>query len=95
MITTKQRAKLRGLANDIEPILQIGKGGITENTLKQADEALTARELIKGTCLETCPITAREALEQICDALDAEPVSQLGRRFVLYRRNEKKPTIQV
>ena len=95
MITTKQRALLRGMANDMEPVLHIGKGGVTENTVKQADEALTARELIKGVCLETSPQTAREALGLLCERLDAQPVSQMGRRFVLYRRNEEKPGIQI
>ena len=95
MITTKQRAQLRSLANNIEPILHIGKGGINENLVKQADEALTARELIKGTCLETSPLTAREALEALCELTRAEPVSQVGRRFILYRKNHKDPKIKI
>jgi RNA-binding protein len=93
MITTKQRAQLRGMANNMEPVLHVGKAGITDNLIQQADEALTARELIKGTCLMNSPITAREALTQLCELTRSEPVSQVGRRFVLYRKNHKDPKI--
>lgn len=93
MITTKQRAQLRGMANNLAPVLHVGKAGITENLIQQADEALAARELIKGACLETCPITAREALTQLCELTRSEPVSQVGRRFVLSRKNHRDPKI--
>jgi RNA-binding protein len=93
MLTTRQRAYLRGLANDLEPIIHIGKAGITENLLKQGDDALNAREIIKGTVLENAPLTAREAIDALCSALRAEPVQTIGRRFVLYRKNHDKPQI--
>lgn len=93
MITTKERAKLRAMANNLEPILHVGKAGITENLVAQADAALTARELIKGACLESAPIAAREALTMLCELTRSEPVSQVGRRFVLYRKNHEEPKI--
>ncbi|MBQ8092278.1 MAG: ribosome assembly RNA-binding protein YhbY [Clostridia bacterium] len=93
MITSKQRAYLRGLANTLDPILHVGKDGLNDNLLKQADDALTARELIKGTVLQNCPISAREALDEIAAAVGAEPVQTVGKRFVLYRANPDEPEI--
>lgn len=93
MLTTRQRAALRGMANTLEPIVHVGKGGLNENLIKQADDALQARELIKGTVLETCPMDAKEALQALCEATRAEPVQAIGRRFVLYRMNRKEPKI--
>ena len=93
MITSKQRAYLRGLANTLDPILHVGKDGLNDNPLKQADVALTARELIKGTVLQNCPISAREALDEIAAAVGAEPVQTVGKRFVLYRANPDEPEI--
>ncbi|MBQ6691955.1 MAG: YhbY family RNA-binding protein [Clostridia bacterium] len=95
MLNSKQRAALRALANRQEPILHVGKGGINDNLIKQAEEAIVARELIKGTVLETAPIDAKEALEILCQALRAEPVQAIGRKFVLYRKNHENPVIQV
>lgn len=86
MITSKQRAGLRAMANTITPIAQIGKGGITENVIKQLDDALEARELIKVTVLETALMTAREACDIACEELYAEPVQCIGLKFVLYRQ---------
>ena len=65
MLTSKQRAYLRGLANSLEPILHMGKGGLSDAMIRQADDALTARELLKGKALETAPISARETAEAI------------------------------
>ncbi|MBO5570057.1 MAG: YhbY family RNA-binding protein [Clostridia bacterium] len=93
MLTSKQRAYLRGLANTQEPILHVGKDGVGENMVRQADDALTARELIKGTVLQNSPITSREALDELCLATGAEPVQTIGNRFVLYRAKEKDPVI--
>ncbi len=92
-MTSKQRAYLRGLANDYEPIVHIGKGGISDALVKQADDALEARELIKGRVLETAPKTARETAEEIAAAVGAETVQVIGRTFVLYRRRAEEPTI--
>ena len=95
MLTSKQRAKLRGLANPIETILQVGKGGIADPLVKQVDEALTARELIKLRALETCPAPVREIAGQLAEATGADVVQVIGTRFVLYRKNPKKPVIEL
>lgn len=95
MITSKQRAKLRGLANSMDTILQIGKGGIVDSTVTQVDDALIARELIKLRVLETCPVTAREAAQTLAERLNTEIVQVIGMRFVLYRRNRKNPQIEL
>ena len=92
-MTSKQRAYLRGLANTMEPILQVGKDGVNENVARQADGALEARELFKGTVLQNSPVTAREALDLLCEATGAEPVQSIGNRFVLYRARKKDPKI--
>jgi len=93
MLSSKDRAALRRLANPIETILQIGKGGITENVIRQADEALCARELIKVRVLETAMLTAREACGEMARALSAEPVQCIGTRFVLYRQSKEKKIV--
>ena len=88
MLTSKQRAYLRGLANGLDPILHMGKGGLSDAMIRQADDALTARELLKGKALETAPISAIETAQAIAEAVGAEVVQVVGRTFVLYRRNE-------
>ncbi len=89
-LTSKQRAQLRGLANSLDTILQVGKDGLGENLLKQADDALEARELIKGKALENCELTAREAAEALAKATRSEVVQIIGTKFVLYRQSHKK-----
>ncbi len=89
MLTSKQRAYLRGRANDYDTIFQVGKGGINENMLDQIDAALEARELIKLRTLENSDFFAREAAETIAEELGADVVSVIGSRFVLYRESEK------
>ena len=89
-LTSKQRAQLRGLANGIDTILQIGKEGIGENLIKQADDALEARELIKGRVLENSMLTAREACEQLAKLTRSEAVQVIGSKFVLYRQHYDK-----
>lgn len=88
-MTSKQRAYLRAQANGLEPILHAGKGGVSDTLLKQADDALTARELIKGKVLETAPGSARELAEEIAEAVQAQVVQVIGRTFVLFRQKEK------
>lgn len=95
MITSKQRAYLRGLANDLSPIMQIGKGGVTENMLKTFSDALEARELIKLTVLENSGENPKELLQVLAAQLGAEPVAATGRKIVLYRASTKKPTIEL
>ncbi len=95
MLTSKQRAYLRGLANDYEVILTVGKGGVIENVIKQANDALTARELIKGQALEASPLTSREAAEELAEATNSDVVQVIGRKFILFRRNNEKPIIEL
>lgn len=92
MLTSKQRAALRGCANRIEAIFQVGKGGIGDTLIKQVDDALTARELIKIKVLENCEYTAREAAEMLAGETNSEPVQVIGSKLVLFRRNPKKPS---
>ena len=93
MITSKQRAYLRSLANPIPTIMQIGKGGITENLLKTVSDALEARELIKLNVLENSGEDAYDLLQDLAAQLGAEPVAVVGRKIILYRASEKKPVI--
>ena len=89
MITTKQRAYLRSLANTIEPTTQIGKFGIGETVIDTVEKALEAHELIKLTILETCPETPKEAMVSLCEALNCEAVQVIGRKVVIYRKSSK------
>ena len=91
-LTSKQRAQLRGLANGIETILQIGKDGIGENLVKQADDALEAREPTKGRVLDNnLEYDARTAAEALARATRSEVVQVIGTKFVLYRQSHSKP----
>ncbi len=92
-MTGKQRAVLRGMANTLETILYIGKDGIGENTIREAEDALKARELIKGCVQQGAPLSAKEALGELCEKTGAEPIQCIGRRFVLYKQNPKEPKI--
>ena len=94
-MTGKQRAKLRAMANTIYTILYIGKDGITDHTVKECYDALEARELIKGCVQQGAPIGAREALTELCEKTGAEPIQQIGRRFVMYRPSRENPRIVV
>ena len=89
-MTTKQRAALRSMCNTMEPVLQIGKDGITDNLVKQCWDALEARELIKGRVLENSLLTAREAAEELSVAARCEVVQVIGSKFVLYRMQHDK-----
>ena len=95
MLTSKQRATLRAMANSMDPIMQVGKGGIGQDLIESVDHALEARELIKMSALETAPVTAREAADILAEETGADVVSVVGRRFVLFRPSKKKPKITV
>ena len=95
MITSKQRAYLRGLANTMQPIFQIGKGGIEEAFLKQIEDALEKRELIKIKVLENIGLDAREASNEICEAIGCEGIQAIGSKIVLFKQSKKKPTIEL
>lgn len=87
MLTGKQRAQLRTMANTLDTIIHIGKSGITDTLVTQAADAITARELIKGRVQENAPMTAREACTELAGRIGAEEVQVIGHRFVLYREN--------
>ena len=89
-LTSKQRAYLRGLANPLEPIVIIGKDGIGDTLIKQANDALEARELIKCRVLENSMLTAREACDELSGLTRSEQVQVIGTKFVLYRPTHKK-----
>ena len=89
MLTSKQRAELRGLANNLDTTLIVGKDGVTDAVIAEAENLLTARELIKGKVLETALMSAREVSDAICEAAGADGVSCVGYKFVIYRFSEK------
>jgi len=95
MLTSKQRAYLRGLAASEDTIIHIGKGDISENIIAQTSDALRARELVKGRVLENSMLTPREACDILCEKCRAEGVQVIGSKFVLYKRNEQEPKIEL
>lgn len=94
-MTSKQRAMLRSMANTLDTILYVGKDGITDGTVKEAYDALEARELIKCCVQQGAPLSAREASDALCEKLGAEPIQCIGRRFVLYRPSKNNPRIVI
>ena len=93
MLTSKQRATLRAMAQSLDTIFQIGKGGISEETCHQISAALEARELIKARVLDNSGYSAKDAANEIAEAIGCDVVSCVGSRFVLYRESEKKKKI--
>lgn len=87
-MNSKQRAALRAMASNIEPIFQVGKGNISENQLSGLDDALTKRELIKISVLKGSDLTAEEVMDELCADLNATPVCTIGNKVVLYRRSK-------
>ena len=94
-MTSKQRAYLKSLAMTMEPIFQIGKNSMTPELTKAISEALEARELIKVTLQKGAPMDAREACEQLCARVHAEPVQCIGRKLVLYRPSRENQKIEI
>ncbi len=93
MLTGKQRAYLRSLAQKEDCILYVGKAGVTDAVIAEARDALAARELVKGRVQEACLYTAAEAQQALCQACGAEGVQVIGRVFVLYKKSEKAAKI--
>ena len=87
-MTSKERANLRSIASTIQPIFQIGKGGINDAMINSIGEALYKRELIKITVLKTCEDEPKEILQEIAERLEAEPVTAIGNKIVLYKRSD-------
>ena len=95
MLTSKQRAYLRGLANPLDTILQVGKGGVGDALTKQVDDALTAREIIKMRVLPTCELSAHQTADLLAQQTNAQVVQVIGTRFILYRSNPEKKMIEL
>lgn len=95
MITSKQRSYLKGLAHSLEPIVLIGKGGVTENIIKEIDTCLENRELVKVKLQEGCEENPKEVANTVAEALHAEFVQAIGHKFVIYRRSLENPTIEL
>ena len=93
MLTSKQRAQLRGLANGMQAIFQVGKGGIGDALIKQVDDALEARELIKMTVLENAQTTYRAVADEIAAKVKADVVQVIGSKFILYRESKEHKEI--
>lgn len=95
MLTSKQRAHLRGIAAAEDTIFQVGKGGINENLISQVNDALRARELIKMKVLENAPVSAAEAANELAEATKSEVVQVIGGKLVLFKRNPQEPKIEL
>lgn len=93
MLNSKQRAELKSMANSYQPLFQVGKGGISDTLIKQVDDALRARELIKLSALETIPEPAKDIAQKIADETNSEVVCVIGRKMIFWRRNLKDPKI--
>lgn len=95
MITPKQRAELKGLANSLEPVFQIGKGGVNDAQVNQIDDYLRVHELVKIKVLDNSLYTAKEAAIEIAEKINADVVQVIGSKAILYKRNEKEPVIKL
>ncbi len=93
MLTGKQKRYLRSMGNGMDPILQVGKGGITETVVKQTDEVLEARELIKCRVLQNCLEEPKTLADELAEQVQAELVQVIGRNFLLFRPSKNKPVI--
>jgi RNA-binding protein len=89
MLTSNQRAQLKSLASNLDPVVMVGKNGITDNVVTEAMNSLRAHELIKGKVLETSLLTSKEALAELSERCGAEPVQAIGSKFVMYKENKE------
>lgn len=95
MLTSKQRAYLRGIAAKEDTIFQVGKGGINDNLITQVNDALKAREIVKIKVLETAMLSAAEAAAEIAEATKSDVVQTIGNKLVLFKRNPQEPKIEL
>ena len=95
MLNSRQRAQRRAMANEYETILQIGKSGILDTTVKQANDALEARELIKVKILETCPTNVKDTASSLAEATNSDVVQVIGSKFILYKESKNNKTIKL
>ena len=93
MITSKQRSFLKSLAHDLDPIVYIGKAGVTENVVKEIDTCLEARELVKVKLQEGCALAPKDVANDLLEPLGAEFVQAIGRKFTLYRESKENKQI--
>ena len=89
MITTKQRSKLKSLANTLKPHVTIGKEELTSNIIKEIEVALYHHELVKVASLKSCEVSAKTMCAEVCEILGCDPVQCVGNRFVIYKRSDK------
>ena len=94
-MTSKQRAYLRGFANKIEPIFQVGKGGVTDVLVEQLSDALEARELIKITVLKNAPDYARDIADEIAEKTNSDLIQVIGNKIVLFRQRKEKSKFEI
>lgn len=95
MLSGKQRSYLKGIANNIDPIFQLGKNGLSKNFIKQIDDALETREIIKVNVLKNCELDPTEVASQLAEELSAEFVQSIGRKFVIYRESTENKKIEL
>lgn len=95
MLTGKQRSYLKGIANNLDPIFQLGKNGLTENFVKQIDDALEAREIVKVNVLKNCMLDPTDVASELADELNAEFVQSIGRKFTIYRESVENKKIEL
>lgn len=95
MLTGKQRAFLKSMANSIDPIFQLGKNGVTESFVKQIEDALEVREIIKIKVLNNSLLDPTEVANQIAEEIDAEFVQSIGSKFVLYKESKENKKIEL
>ncbi|HEY8909604.1 MAG TPA: ribosome assembly RNA-binding protein YhbY [Desulfosporosinus sp.] len=93
MLTGKQKRHLRSMGNEMDPILQVGKGGITESVVTQTDETLEVRELIKCRVLQNSPEVPKTVAADLAEQVKADLVQVIGRNFLLYRQSKTKPVV--
>ncbi len=95
MLTGKQRSHLKSIANNIDSIFQLGKNGLTENFVKQIDDALETREIVKVNVLKNCSLDPTEVANELVEGLSAEFVQSIGRKFVIYRESIEHKKIEL
>ena len=95
MLTGKERIYLKSLANNLDPIIQLVKNGVTENFIKQVDELLESREIVKINVLKNCPEDPKDIASQLVEELNAEFVQSIGRKIVIYRESEENKEIKL
>lgn len=95
MLTGKQRSYLKGLAHNLDPLFQLGKSGLTENFIRQVEEALETKELIKIKILQNCDLDPTETANEIAEELNAEFVQSIGSKFVVYKESKKNKKIEL